>query len=173
MKNEPLKNIICNHNSISPDNLEILDNNGRGNCLYLDISYQIYNNYNHHRNIRYLIANKLIQKAQEMPMVRINNNLGENIPIIEYANTIFKDGEWSGDAEIFMIPLIYDDIRVVAYKLILDLTNDIIMGYQFINSYGNMNDINTSILILVNINNNLWTKAFLMIKMANLLIIIQ
>ena len=106
-------------------------------------------------------------------MVIINNNLGENISIIKYANTIFKDGEWSGDAEISMIPLIYDDIRVVPYKLILDFTNDIIMGYQFINSYGNMNDINTSILILVNINNNIWTKAFLMIKMANLLIIIQ
>ena len=72
-----------------------------------------------------------------------------------------------------MIPLIYDDIRVATYKLILNLTNNIIMDYQFINSYGNMNDINTSILILVNINNNLWTKAFLMIKMANLLIIIQ
>ena len=34
------------------------------------------------------------------------------------------------------------------------------MGYQFINSYGNMNDIYTSILILVNINNNHWTGAF-------------
>ena len=78
MKNEPLRNIICNHNNIVPDNLEIIDNNGGGNCLYLAISYHIYNNYNHHRNIRYLIANKLIQKAQKMPMVTINNNLGEN-----------------------------------------------------------------------------------------------
>ena len=76
-----------------------MDNNGGGNCLYLAISYHIYNNYNHHRNIRYLIANKLIQKAQEIPMVTINNNLGENIPILEYANSNFKDGEWSGDAE--------------------------------------------------------------------------
>ena len=76
MKNEPLRNIICNHNNIAPDNLEIIDNNGGGNCLYLAISYH------HHRNIRYLIANKLIQKAQEMPMVTINNNLGENIPIL-------------------------------------------------------------------------------------------
>ena len=112
MKNEPLRNIICNHNYIAPDNLEIIDNNGGGNCLYLAISYHIYNNYNHHRKIRYLIANKLIQKAQEMPMVTINNNLGENILILEYANSIFKDGEWSGDAEISMIPLIYDDIRI-------------------------------------------------------------
>ena len=37
-----------------------------------------------------------------MPMVTINNNLGENIPILEYANSIFKDGELSGDAEISM-----------------------------------------------------------------------
>ena len=59
-----------------------------------------------------------------------------------------------------MIPLIYDDIRVATYKLILNLTNNNIMGYQFINCYGNMNDINTSILILVNINNNHWTTAF-------------
>ena len=66
-------------------------------------------------------------------MVTINNNLGENIPIIEYAYTIFKYAEWSGDAEISMIPLIYDYIRVAIYKLILNLTNNIIMGYQFIN----------------------------------------
>ena len=142
MKNEPLRNIICNHNRIVPGNLKIIDNNGGGNYLYLTISYHIYNNYNHYRNIRYLIANKLIQKSQEMPMITINNNLGENISIIEYANTIFKDGEWSGDAEISMIPLIYDDIRGAIYKLKLNLTNNIIMSYQFINSYGIMNDIN-------------------------------
>jgi len=160
MKNETLRNIIFNHNNIAPDNLEIIDNNGGSNYLYLAISYHIYNNYNHHRNIRYLIANKLIQKAQEMPMVTINNNLGENIPILEYSNSIFKDIEWSGDAEISMIPLIYDDIRVATFKLILNLTNNNIMGYQFINCYGIMKDINTSILILVNINNNHWTTAF-------------
>ena len=96
-----------------------------------------------------------------MPMVTINNNLGENIPILEYENSIFKNGEWRGDAEISMIPLIYDDIRVATYKLILNLTNKIIMGYQYINYYGIMKDINTSILILVNINNNHWTTAFL------------
>ena len=133
MKNEPLRNIICNHNNIVPDNLEIIDNNGGGNYLYLAISYHIYNNYNHQRNIRYLIANKLIQKPQEMPMVTININLNENIAIIKYANSIFKDDEWSGDTEISMIPLIYDDIRVAIYKVILNLTNNIIMDYQFIN----------------------------------------
>ena len=65
MMNIPLRNIICNHNNIAPDNLEVIDNNGGSNCLYLVISYYIYNNYNHHRNIRYLIANKLIKKAQK------------------------------------------------------------------------------------------------------------
>ena len=94
-------------------------------------------------------------------MITINYNLGENMPIIEYANTILKDGEWSGDAEISRIPLIYDDIRVATYKLIINLTNIIIMGYQFINSYGNKNDINKSILILLNKNKNHWTTAFL------------
>ena len=81
-----------------------------------------------------------------MPMVTININLNENIAIIKYANSIFKDDEWSGDTEISMIPLIYDDIRVATYKLMLNLTNNIIMGYQFVNCYGNMKDINTSIL---------------------------
>ena len=93
-------------------------------------------------------------------MVTINNNLGQNIPILEYANTIFNDGEWGGDAEISMIPLIYHDIRVATYKLIVNLANNSIIGYQFINCYGNMNDIKTSILILVNINNNHWTTAY-------------
>ena len=59
-----------------------------------------------------------------------------------------------------MISLIYDNIRVATYKLRLNLTNNIIIGYQFINSYGNMNDINTSILIFVNINNNHWTTGY-------------
>ena len=72
-----------------------------------------------------------------------------------------------------MIPLIYEYIRVATYKLILNLTINIIMGYQFINSFGNMKDINTSILILVNINKFIGLQLFLMIKMANLLIIIQ
>ena len=66
-------------------------------------------------------------------MVTINNNLGENIPINVYANKVFIVGEWAGDAEISMKPLIFNDICVEIYKLINDININAFLGYQFIN----------------------------------------
>ena len=96
-----------------------------------------------------------------MPMVTITNNLGENIPIRDYAANVYNDREWGGDAEISMIPLVFQDITVVTYKMEKHELNDIILGYRFIQIYGNINDPNTSILILININDNHWNTAFI------------
>ncbi len=95
-----------------------------------------------------------------MPMITINNNSGINIPISIYAQNVFKDGEWGGDAEISMIPLIYSDICVATYRLVNNINNNSILGYEFINTYGNIEDINKTILILVNINNNHWCNGY-------------
>ena len=50
-------------------------------------------------------------------MVTITNNLGENIPIRDYAVNVYNDREWEGDAEISMISLAYPDISVISYKV--------------------------------------------------------
>lgn len=52
-----------------------------------------------------------------MSMVTITNNLGENIPFKDYVVNNYNDREWGGDAEIYMIPLLYPDIRVVIFKM--------------------------------------------------------
>ena len=116
-----------------PNDILLIDNNGGGNCLYNAVSYHIYNNFNNQRKIRYQIANRWLQTAREMPMVTINNNLGENIPINVYANKVFIVGEWAGDAEISMKPLIFNDICVETYRLINDININAFLGYQFIN----------------------------------------
>ena len=95
-----------------------------------------------------------------MSMLTITNNAGENIPIQQYAQNIYNDGELGGDAEISMLPLIYNTIRVATYRMILDKGNNAILGYEYINSYGDLNDPNTSILILININNNHWVTGY-------------
>ena len=37
------------------------------------------------------------------------------MPIEENFSKIFDEGEWAGDAEISMIPLVYDNIKVAYY----------------------------------------------------------
>ena len=59
-----------------------------------------------------------------------------------------------------MVPLIYNDIRVATYSLISNTQSNEILGYEYINTYGDINDNNTSILILININNNIWVLGY-------------
>lgn len=59
-----------------------------------------------------------------------------------------------------MIPLGFPDISVVTYKMEKHELNNIILGYQFIQIYYTINDPNTSILILININDKHWNTAF-------------
>ena len=78
--------------------------------VYIILWVIIYNNFNHRRGIRHQIANRLLQTPQQMPIITINNNSGENIPINIYVKKVFIDGEWGGDVEISMITLVYTDI---------------------------------------------------------------
>ena len=52
-----------------------------------------------------------------------------------------------------MILLVFNDIYVATYRLINYINVNTLLGYQFINTYGNINN-NISILILANINEN-------------------
>ena len=56
--------------------------------------------------------------------------------------TKFWDGEWAGDSEILIIPLISNDICVSTYRLINDINTNTVLGYQFINTYDSNNYIN-------------------------------
>ena len=49
--NEPLMAIIKNHYNTVPENLEVEDNKGNGISLFLDISYCVYNNFRHYKQI--------------------------------------------------------------------------------------------------------------------------
>ena len=100
--------------------------------LFLSISYHCYNNFKHHIKIRNNIATELNRRAEELPNVTINDNNGNNIPIKEYAKSVYKPGNWAGDAEISMIPIVYNDIVVPTYEVILDNEKNNILGYRFI-----------------------------------------
>lgn len=125
--------------NISPDNLYLIENNGSGNCWYYSISHHLHSNFNQHKRIRLKIANRLTQRAIEMPMVTTNNNEGQFLPIFIYAQNVYKDGEWGGDAEISMVSLIYNDIRIAIYRLINNTQSNEILGYEYINTYGDIN----------------------------------
>ena len=45
-------------------------------------------------------------------------------------------------------------IRVASYKIIKSIVNNEILGYKYINNYGNFNDYNISIFLLINISNS-------------------
>ena len=137
--NEPLSNIINDHQNIAPENLLQIENEGNGNCLYLSISYHCFNNFKHQIEIRNNIANALCRRAEEMPNVTINDNEGNNIPIKDYAKTVYKIGNKAGDAEIYMIPLVYHGIIVATYRAKINNENSIILGYKYIQLYGEGN----------------------------------
>lgn len=73
--NETLRNIINNHQNISPENLLQIENEGNSNCLYLAISYHCYNNFKHHKTIRKNIAKALQRRDEELPNITINDNM--------------------------------------------------------------------------------------------------
>lgn len=41
-----------------------------------------------------------------------------------------------------MIPLVFNNICVATYRLINDISNNTLLGYEFFNTYGNINDNN-------------------------------
>ena len=73
---------------------------------------------------------------------------------------MYNLGTWAGDAEISMISIVYEDLVVATYELITNSENNNILGYRFIQIYGNITDNSNSILILISINNLHWTCAF-------------
>ena len=152
--NIALKNIIINHKEIAPEIIDLVDNDGNGNCLFYCLSYHFFQNFNHHKEIRNAIANRLNVLANEITTITLTNNQGKLINIKDYVKNTHREGEWAGDAEISMIPLVYDNIRVACYQMVKSSDNNENLGYRFINNYGNFNDDNISILLLIHINNN-------------------
>ena len=59
---------------MSPENLELVDNKGNKNCLFLAISYHAYNNFRYYKEIRTEIVKRLNERADEILMITINNN---------------------------------------------------------------------------------------------------
>ena len=84
----PLRSIINNHQNFGPENLSQIESESNGNCLYLSIIYHCYNNFRYHIEIRNKIIKSLTIKEEEIPNVTFNDNIGNNIPIKEYAKTL-------------------------------------------------------------------------------------
>lgn len=103
---EPLRNLIINHNNKETENIELVENEGNGSLLYLSLSYRLYSN----KQIRKYIGDSLNKRTEEMYMISIIIN--GNIPIKKYSLNAYKEEEW-GDAEISMIQVVYDHIRVI------------------------------------------------------------
>ena len=80
-----------------------------------------------------------------MPDVTINDNNGNNIPIKEYTKSVCKPGNWAREAEISMIPIVYNDIVVATYEVVLDNKKNNILGYRFIQKYGDTTNTSKSI----------------------------
>ena len=78
--------------------------------LIFNLSYHFNQNFNHHKEIRKAIANRLSILANEIPSITLTNNNGKLISIKDYVSNIYNEGGWAGDAEISMIPLVYDNI---------------------------------------------------------------
>jgi hypothetical protein len=96
----------------------------------------------------------------EIPSITLTNNEGKLIPINDCVKNIYKEGEWVGDSEISMIHLVYDNISLACYQMVQSFDNNEILGFRFINNYGNFNDDNVSILLLINISNKYYICVY-------------
>ena len=102
------------------------------------------------KEIRRAISDRLCILANEIPLITLTNNEGKLIPIKDYVPNIYKEGEWAGDAEISMIPFIYDNIRVACYQMIKSYNNNEILDFRFFYiHYGKFNADNIYILLLL------------------------
>ena len=84
---------------ISPENINIVDVVGDGNCLYRALSRFLYGTEDLHLRIRNDIYNDLLNRIDNLPDITMNIENG-SMRIKEYINNIRAPGFFGGELEI-------------------------------------------------------------------------
>ena len=117
--NEQLYPIVRNYKNINPNNIEIKQIIGDGNCLFRSISHFIKGNEYMYNSIRTQIYNEAINRINVIPNILIESERGK-MPIHTYINSMKENGNYGGDFEISLAYDIYK-INIAEYKAILDI----------------------------------------------------
>ena len=91
--NEIFYPLVKNFKNINPKNVNIIEIEGDGNCLFRSISQFLYGNQYMHKNIRMSIYNEALSRLNVIPNVIIETEIG-NYRIHEYIHTIKEDGNY-------------------------------------------------------------------------------
>ena len=149
--NEQFYPIVRNYKNINPNNIEIKEIIGDGNCLFRAISHFIKGNEYMYNCIRTQIYKEALNRINLIQNITIESERG-NMPIHTYINTIKENGNYEGD---FEISLAYDifKINIAEYKAILD-TNNNILNHTFIKYINDDGNENRDLLLFLSFNKN-------------------
>ena len=89
--NQELYPLIRNFKNINPDNLNIINITGDGNCLFRSLSYFLYNNEDNYKQIRKEIFEYSQTIKSIIPNVFIDTEKGK-MKIHDYINIINTEG---------------------------------------------------------------------------------
>ena len=147
--NEIFYPLVKNFKNINPKNVNIIEIEGDGNCLFRSISQFLYGNQYMHKNIRMRIYNEALSRLNVIPNVIIETERG-NYRIHEYIHTIKEDGNYGGDLELSIAYDIFN-INIAQYLLEKDENNNII-NLKFIKYINDDNSERKNLLLLINEN---------------------
>ena len=99
---------------ISPEDINIVEVLGDGNCLYSTLSRFLYGTEDLHLRIRNEIYNALLNRIDNLPNITMNSENGP-MRIMEYINNIQNPGFFGGELEISTAIKLYN-INIAAYK---------------------------------------------------------
>ena len=136
---------------ISPEDINIVDVLGDGNCLYRTLSLFLYGTEDLHLRIRNEIYNTLLNRIDNLPDITMNTENGP-MRFREYINNIQNPGFFGGELEISTAIELYN-INIATYEEVTN--NSQFKGLSFLNYYSEQqNNENRHLLILININGN-------------------
>jgi len=147
--NSELYPLVRNFNNINPNNLEIINIIGDGNCMFRAISHYIYHNEENYPIIRKEIYETALLKKHLIPNIYIDSERGR-MKIHEYIDTIQYDRNFGGDLEMSLAYEIYK-CNIAVYNASQDITGKI-NNLTFLDYINNDNN-EKKFIILIYINN--------------------
>ena len=143
--NEELYPLVNQRLNLNPINLNIIDVEGDGNCLYRCLARFIYGTEDLNLRVRDEIYQEALNRINNYPDITIETEIGPML-LYDYIHHIDTPGFYGGELEITIAIDIYN-INISTYN---DNEN---RRFSFIRYYNNNKDENLHLLILSNADN--------------------
>ena len=134
--NQKLYPLVRAHLNINPNNINIIDVNGDGNCLFRSIARFVYGTEELYPRVRQEIYQEARRREDNYPDITLDTESGP-LNIHQYINEMKNDRFYGGELEISIANTLYG-INIATYNEIYDNNNNII-GFTPINYYNQDN----------------------------------